>query len=674
MPPANTPSIKVIPEPKEVVAKGKPVRLEQIDAILANRADRFVADILQKTFKDLCHLEIPILESPEASGAGKAVVIGIPNRDPWVAEFCSKYAVEFPEELGDEGYVLVVDEGGILVAAKGGAGVFYGVQTLVQVLESGCRDGELPGLCVQDWPDMRYRGLLVDISRGPVPRMDYLKKVIHIMARFKLNMLTLYTEHMFAFKKHPVIGPPGAALTAEEIRALGAYARQHYVELVGNFQSLGHFRNILKHREYRDLAETPFRWVISPAKEGTYKLLEELYSEIVPAYESKWFIVGCDEAWHLGEGASKAWAEKIGVDGVYLEHLLKLREILRRYGKRMMFWGDMVLKYPRLISRIPKDVVVLNWAYSAQTDYRNRVKAFAKADVKQLVCPGVCCWNRIFPDYINATLNIQNFVREGYRGGALGMLNTAWSDDGENLFGYNWYGILWGAECAWGPERANREAFDEKFSPCFYGADLPEVTQAIELLGSCEHVIRPKYAFGIKTDALFWEDLFNAETPKKVKDFREKIREVGRRAEEAKTLLEKAVSCVKRERENLDSLMFAARRMALLARKFLEGHNILAEYRSLSKRPFEAGQAASKLEALGWRLAELRAQMEDLEDEYGRLWLKEYRPFWLEVNLARYDALIKRLETRARRLLRVAKECARGKPLPPTEILLKEGD
>ncbi|RKY71295.1 MAG: hypothetical protein DRQ14_07505, partial [Candidatus Latescibacterota bacterium] len=287
--------VKVIPEPKEVAFEEKAVRLERIGAILANPSDRLAAQILRKAIEEAGQLEVPIVSCSESARPGNAVVMGTPDRDPFVAELCSKYGVEVPE--GSESYALLIDEEGILVASEGPAGVFYGVQTLVQLLESG--DGELPCLRIRDWPDMRYRGLQVDISRGPVLRMDYLKKVIRTMAKFKLNMLTLYTEHMFRFEKHPVIGPEGAALTAEEVRELSAYARQYYVELVGNFQSLGHFRNILKHREYRDLAETSFRWVISPAKEGTYRLLEELYSEIVPAYESEWFNVNCDETWGL---------------------------------------------------------------------------------------------------------------------------------------------------------------------------------------------------------------------------------------------------------------------------------------------------------------------------------------------------------------------------------------
>ena len=656
--------VKVIPEPKEVAIEEKAVRLERIGAILANPSDRLAAQILRKAIEEAGQLEVPIVSCSESARPGNAVVMGTPDRDPFVAELCSKYGVEVPE--GSESYALLIDEEGILVASEGPAGVFYGVQTLVQLLESG--DGELPCLRIRDWPDMRYRGLQVDISRGPVLRMDYLKKVIRTMAKFKLNMLTLYTEHMFRFEKHPVIGPEGAALTAEEVRELSAYARQYYVELVGNFQSLGHFRNILKHREYRDLAETSFRWVISPAKEGTYRLLEELYSEIVPAYESEWFNVNCDETWGLGEGASKEMAEEIGVDGVYLEHLLKLREMLKKYGKRMMFWGDIVLNHPDAISQIPKDAIVLNWTYLARESYRDRVEAFTKAGLKQLVCPGVSCWSRIFPDYVNAVPNIQNFVRDGYRGGALGMLNTTWNDDGENLFGYNWYGILWGAECAWGPERADQEAFDRKFPACFYGADVPEVTQAIKLLGSCEQVIWPKCAPGIGTDALFWEDPFTGESPKKIEGFWEKIEEVGRRAEEAKRLLQKAIPYIRRERENMDYLIFASERMWLLARKFLEVRDILSEYRSLSERSCDV---ASKLKAMGWRLAELRAQVEDLEDEYRRLWLEECRPYWLEVNLAKYDALIRLLEIRARRLLRMAEEHEEGRPLPPLEDLTK---
>jgi hexosaminidase len=65
------------------------------------------------------------------------------------------------------------------------------------------------------------------------------------------------------------------------------------------------------------------------------------------------------------------------------------------------------------------------------------------------VAPGVSCWRNVYPDLNTAKINIFNFVRDGYKHKASGVLNTTWDDDGFNLFQNNWHGLAWGAEVSW---------------------------------------------------------------------------------------------------------------------------------------------------------------------------------------------------------------------------------
>ena len=66
------------------------------------------------------------------------------------------------------------------------------------------------------------------------------------------------------------------------------------------------------------------------------------------------------------------------------------------------------------------------------------------------------------PDFNTATTNIRNFVRDGAKHGAIGMLNTDWLDDGEGLKGQKWHGMAWGAECAWNASRTTSEEFNRR--------------------------------------------------------------------------------------------------------------------------------------------------------------------------------------------------------------------
>ena len=73
---------------------------------------------------------------------------------------------------------------------------------------------------------------------------------------------------------------------------------------------------------------------------------------------------------------------------------------------------------------------MLTWGYDARPSFEDQILPFAKAGYDFYVCPGVNGWSRVLPDFGAATTNIQNFVRDGLKLGAVGMLNTAWDDDG----------------------------------------------------------------------------------------------------------------------------------------------------------------------------------------------------------------------------------------------------
>ncbi len=87
---------------------------------------------------------------------------------------------------------------------------------------------------------------MLDISRCKVPQMRTLFRMVEKMAAMKLNQLQLYTEHTFAFQNHPQVWKAASPMTAEEILELDAHCRKHFIELVPNFNSFGHWERWLK--------------------------------------------------------------------------------------------------------------------------------------------------------------------------------------------------------------------------------------------------------------------------------------------------------------------------------------------------------------------------------------------------------------------------------------------
>jgi len=207
--------------------------------------------------------------------------------------------------------------------------------------------------------------------------------------------------------------------------------------------------------------------VLNPTDEATYQLLDDLYSEQAPLLESNLFNVCCDETEGLGTGPAKALAGEIGVGAVYARHVRRIHDLLRdKYGKRMMMWGDIILMHPDKLGMIPKDTIMLSWGYHAAPSFEGAILPFAKSGYEFFVCPGISNWNRILPDTRTATANIQVYVRDGAKHGALGMLNTTWDDEGEQLAGWNWHGIAWGAECAWNASMTAPEDFNRRLVRC----------------------------------------------------------------------------------------------------------------------------------------------------------------------------------------------------------------
>lgn len=397
------------------------------------------------------------------------------------------FMIALNDRLKAGGYRVKIDSKGILLEAESTAAAFHGLQTLLQIATQSPA-GKLPLIYVDDWPDFQDRGVYYDVCRGRVPKLERLIEQADLLARYKINHLQLYIEHTFSFRGHPNIGRGASPLTSEDILRLDAHCRDRHIELVPSLASFGHLAPVLKHRQYSHLAEDPNKpWSLSPANPKVYDFLESLFAEFLPCFSSDRFNVCCDETWDLGSGQSRDLCNRRGKGRVYLDHIIKLRRLAMKYGKRIMFWGDIIRNYPDLIKEIPKDVTVLDWGYSHNHDYAS-IRDFKKADLEFYVCPGTSSWVSLFPRIHEAFANIHGFSKAGKRNGARGLLNTDWGDNGHyNFMEFSWHGYLFGAEQAWNVN-ADRKSFTERFTRLFLNCGRKDMVRAIETLGEITHL------------------------------------------------------------------------------------------------------------------------------------------------------------------------------------------
>lgn len=406
-----------------------------------------------------------------------------------------------------QGYRLRVQPERVDVLGHSSAGGFYGLQTLRQILL--CCGRRWPCLEVEDAPDFAARGLSYDVSRGKVPTLDTLKELADRLASLKVNHLQLYIEHTFAFAFDPDISSGSSPLTADELRQLDAYCLERRIELVPSLASFGHMGRVLSLPQYRHLAEveatkswSEMGWMermhgltIDVSNPQSRELLERMYDELLPLFSSSLVNVCCDETYDLGKGKNRRRAEQHGVGELYMEHLDFLDRLCRKHGKRLMFWGDIIKKHPDLLSRVPREAVVLNWDYAPDADY-DSTALFGNAGLTTFVCPSTWSWNRVVADVNAAETNIRGHAAAGRRHGAAGLLNTEWGDEGHfNLLAGSWHPIALGAAMAWNADGPPPGVFDRAFGRLILQDDRDEIVPLLRRVAAASDLKRSWPAF-----------------------------------------------------------------------------------------------------------------------------------------------------------------------------------
>jgi len=388
-----------------------------------------------------------------------------------------------------EGYRISVKKNGINVSAGTSAGAYYAVQTLREMLRSS---GKEIAVCeISDEPDFARRGVYLDCARGKVPTVKTIKALVENLASWKLNELQLYIENTFTFRQHPKIGRGFSPFTPADMLEIQDHCKLHHIRLVPSLTSLGHFERILSLPEYTHLGELPGSrglpggTTLCPGDPGSIKLVEEMYAEFVPLFESLDFNVCCDEPWELGNGRSRKRAEKIGAGRVYLDFIKKLHRLCEKHNRRMNMWSDIVLKYPELVKQLPEDIVVLNWDYHPDGSRIPQTKKFAAAGLEFMVCPGTNDWQSHGTELQNAIDNVSVFAKQGRRHGAEGLLNTEWGDEGHrNTLGVNMHGFAHGAAHSWNGRSVDDGSFTETFCRLFFGQRDSRLATAMKMVGN----------------------------------------------------------------------------------------------------------------------------------------------------------------------------------------------
>lgn len=268
-----------------------------------------------------------------------------------------------------EGYSLRVADSRVSIRAKDPAGLFYGLQTLNQLLEdANDQDIAIPACAITDYPGIAVRAVHIDLKHH-VDAGFYYYHIIDVLASIKVNTVFFEFEDKLRYRKAPAVAAP-QAISIEEFAALSKYAHDRYIEIEPLVQGLGHASFILKHEKYKELRDDPGSdWAFDPLNPKTYVVQFGLYEDAIAATPfGKYLHIGGDEVGSLGKSELARRSGKSAIE-LQMYWLRKVTDFARAHHRIPIFWDDMVFKLSGLYrttydTTMNKDTVAALWKRS----------------------------------------------------------------------------------------------------------------------------------------------------------------------------------------------------------------------------------------------------------------------------------------------------------------------
>lgn len=344
---------------------------------------------------------------------------------------CAEISVKENHLLKKEEYILDIKSDGIELSSSCDEGLFRATTSLWQIIK---RNGsEIPCLHIEDEPQLPRRGYMYDISRGRMPKVETFKKIIDVLCIFKYNEFQIYMEgDCFKYSAYPKYTENFDCLTPEDIKELEKYCEERFIDLVPNQNSFGHLGTWLKYDEFRPLGLGDGKSdanTINPLLPESFEFVKNLFGSTLPHFKSEYVNIGLDEAYGLGLYQTEEYCKKNGKEALWIEWMSKLNDhIKEKYGKKVMYWSDMIAKSRDMYKSLPKDAIALEWGYENQDmgAMGEHCVQFREMGIKFYVCPS-CNTHMSLTGRCDVVLShIRTAAQIAVRNGAEGILMTEW--------------------------------------------------------------------------------------------------------------------------------------------------------------------------------------------------------------------------------------------------------
>jgi hypothetical protein len=491
----------VIPEPQRVALSGRDFQLGgdwQLD--LGHGVDP--ADVAVESLREGLKSRWSVALATHRSGDAKVLRLAILTKALDIGEAVDRDR----DRLAGQAYKIDLAPDHIDVTASTSTGLFYGVQTLVQLVRPRKGGLWLPEGQIVDWPDVQFRAIFWN-DMDHLDHLDVLKDAVRQASFYKINAFTLKLNGHFQFKSAPALVEP-YALTAAQFQELTDYALRYHVQLVPYLDGPAHLEWVLSHPEYAHLQEFPGEEIeMCATNPESYKLLTGMYQELLDANKGvNYFHSSTDENFLIGLADNSQCpeakrAKELGSPGrLEAEFLVKTAGYLHDRGRTPIFWGEAPLQVAD-IPALPKFLV------NGEVYGRDYDKAFRANGIRQMIYSYPQGWEHLFPPYyvlssseqvhpgsVNEDRIVTMFRAVSYgsarhNADLMGVNVFAWSDHGLHPETF-WLGFVTGAATGWHPGSPDPYESMSTFYPLFYGPGTTQMGRVYQLMA---------------TQAQFWE-------------------------------------------------------------------------------------------------------------------------------------------------------------------------
>jgi hypothetical protein len=661
----------LLPQPQEIHYGPHQLRIRGLGIRLVgdpSTEDRFAAEQLSGCLSDVAKEPVRVSQG-EASGTlivlkrrGEVGALPLPG--------------ERPGPASREAYTLKVTPDKGEVQASSSAGLFYGVQTLCQLIEGSAAEAVLPEVEILDWPSLAYRGTMVDMSHGPLPTEAEIKRQLDFLARWKANQYYLYSEASIELEGYPLLNPEGR-LSKDEVRRIIAYGRERHIDVIPNLELYAHLHDLFRVEEYSQLSDLPHGVEFNPSDPGVMALLSNWINQLADLFPSPFVSIGFDETFQI-EMAVKQKGTSATATRLFVKQLTDVTRLFQQRGKQVMAWADIMVRYPEIVTELPPGLIAVAWYYSADPDdkeYKHWLGPLVAKEVPHFVQPAVTSWTQIAPDFDTTFENIDTFIAAGRKSNALGVINSIWTDDGQVLLRMSLPGMAYGAAAGWQSTAIDRPHFFSDYARIMYPAHVStDVAAALEKLSQSETELQK--VLGQPTQFALWEDPFAPTYLKGLAQNQGHMRQARLLAEEAESHLYHALASGA-DPTTLNSLLVGARLLDYAGQKFQTPSELIELWGRIGTRRPETDKWWNEWESQvvyqdHSRIVDLMDAITELRPLYREEWLDEYSPYRLASALGRWDAEYEYWRRFQQRLQQFSDGSHEGDVLPPLEKLAEE--